>query len=1052
MFRAMLWKELREQAAILIALLALGSGVIAAAAALGSSTGLEAGLGDFRAYTNAGRLAVLALTIAAGVVIGGSLFAGEVENETMGCLEMLPARRWIIWWSKLTAGLVLTVFAGAILLGTGALLGALGTTSRQLWLIAGAILTLVAFAWGAFGSTISQNTLGACAGGLFGAVLFGVPIFSLALFVLQTIVRFLSKDPPLLVLQLGPVVAAYAVVMTPILLGGVLFTAPDRARYRTAPKGEASVPVRSTSPGPGRLRAAFWLARRQWSLALPIGAALALGTGFAGLLEEAHLLVGWPLAACFASVCAGVLSWTDEQSRDTYKFWGERRLPPGMPWLIKILFSFCVGLLWVVLLFLPVLVRSLANSRSDGTSRFIQAFGSGILGYHVGDLARFMLVWPLYGFAFGHLAGLLFRKTIVALGVGLLVAAPLAALWLPSLVTGGVHGWQLWPLPLVVLAATRWLVRPWSADRLASARSLGTLAGLAVAVVAFFAIGLAWRVLEVPLTAEIDDDLRFAETVPQLDSDDGGRFFRSAVGTGLAQAFSDVPEPLANGRIRMDLNRSRPSRQLLSQIASDRWPANDLSSLESWLEREPIPDAIRQLKAAAKLPAGPIENPRALNNTTKLRESLEIVPAVHLLLARGLASQRRDRPEEFVDCLHAALAVSRNARTQQPSIIYRMGLAAERPIFDALDVWLARLEHRPDLVRLAKDVLLHHKRTCPRDPNDITIVDRMIDRNTLTELPQWAPKELEATFGGIARANIGYIQSPSRIKAETETEIVGFAVVVPWERERFRRMLGVKNADARESSNASRVNSWLAGYLRMGYPTARFDAAMVESKTQLELALAQTALAIFAWEQGRPAKTLADLVPDLLPDIPVDAHVRQPLGYRVSRGESIEIGRWPEDPALPPGLAAQAEFSGEARASLGGLIGGFAIADLPRPSAPGLTLDGHPFVNLDGVAAFAGGIVQWPLEELTSSDAEFAMGGMAPGGEGPVIGMMFRREHGAAAIDWSVRLRKLAPGHGVVWSVGPDRVDGGGVSQVGARRDAVNGGDWLRVVPLGRWE
>jgi ABC-2 family transporter protein len=1052
MFRAMLWKELREQAAILIALLALGSGVIATAAALGSSAGLEAGLGDFRAYTNAGRLAVLALTIAAGVVIGGSLFAGEIENETMGCLEMLPARRWSIWWSKLAAGLALTAIAAAVLLGMGVSLGALGGQTRRVWIVAGSLLTFIAFAWGTFGSTVARSTLGACAGGLFGSVAFGVPIFSVALVALQSLVQVLFDEPPLLLLQLEPVVAAYAVVLAPIVLGGIVFTAPDRARYLFKPKDEKSIRVRAASTAPGRLRVAFWLARRQWAIAFAVGSTLALGLGLAALIEEAHLLVGWPLAACFAGVCGGVLAWTDEQSRETFKYWGERRLPPGWPWAIKIASSFAVAFAWVLLLFLPVFVRAVARERHDETPRFIEAFGRGILGDRANDLAKFMLVWPLYGFAFGHLAGLLFRKTIVAIGVGLLVAAPLAAFWLPSLVIGGVHWWQLWPLPIVVLLATRWLVRPWAADRLATARPLGTLAGLAVACVAFLAFGLSWRVFEVPATAEIDDDIHFAETVPQLDSEDGGRLFRSAASSGLTRGFSDSVEPIVNGRVRFHPELGRPSRHLLSQLAMDHWPAGGLMELEPWLDREPIVEAIRQLKAVAKLPPGPIENPRVLNATTILRESLEIAPAVHVLLARGLLSQRRDRPEEFLECLEAALAVTRNARTQQPAIIHRFGFAAERPIFDALDRWLHRLEHRPDLARRARDILLRHRRDCPRDPNGATIVDRMIDRNTLNTLPLWASKELERASTGSNRDNVGFIQSPQRVKAETETEVAGFAIVVPWERERLRRVLGVKNADATSPENTNRLNTWFAGYLRMGMPATRFDTAIVESETQLELALAQTALTIFAWERGRPANALEELVPDLLPRVPVDPHALRPIGYRVSTGDTIETGRYPEDPNAPPGLAEiRLEFDWVLRQPFGGAIGGIAFADLPNSSAPGLYADGTQMVNLDCVAAVAGGLVQWPLEELPNDGMEIAMGGAATGMNGPFIGMPLRREYGSAAIDWSIRRRRLAPGQGVIWSIGPDRVDGGGVSQVGSKRDgAANAGDWLRVVPVGR--
>jgi hypothetical protein len=1058
MFRAMLWKESREQAAILIALLVLGSAVIAVAAALGSSIGLESGLGDFRAYTNAGRLAVLALSIAAGVVVGGSLFAGERENETMPCLESLPVRRWSIWWSKMAAGLVLTVVASAILLGTGAAIGALGMMNRTTWLVAGALMTLLAFAWGAFGSTIARNTLGACAGGLLSAVVFGVPIVSVAHALLLALTRRLWVEPPARWMELEPVVAVYLAVLVPMILAGIVFTAPDRARYLWHPKHPSLARAVRRSPGtPGRIRAMFWLVRQQWIVAAPVGAVLALAVGLAALLEEAHLIVGWPLVASFAGVCAGVFAWNDERARDTHRYWGERRLPPGLPWIVKVAASFLVGLVWTLLLFLPSLVRVLASESRGGSPALARAFGDGILGHEARDILPYLLVWPAYGFAFGHFAGILFRKTIVAVGVGMLVAAPFAAFWLPSLVTGGVHGWQLWPVPLAVLASTRLLVRPWSADRLGTARPLATVGGVACASIAFLVFGLAWRALEVPVTAEIDADLRFAATVPQLDSEDGGRAFRSAVSSGLANALSRIPESRRDNRLILGPDPTNPSRVYLYELAANRWPEADLAALGPWLKQVIVVESVRQLKAAGKLPPGPIENPRTLNATTPDRESLDIRPAVCTLLTYGLWHQRSGNPGEFLECLDAALAIIRNARTQQPTLIHRMSYAAEAPIFDAVDLWLERLGPRPELARRALTRLENYRRTVPRDPSGAAIVDRMIDRNTLTALPQWATKELEIAYGGNPMNPGGFIQSPARMKAETETELAGFAIVVPWERERMRRILGVRNADPSDAANHGRLNSWFGRYL-LRPSTIPLAAAIAESETHANLATAQAALALYAIERGRPATALDDLVPDYLPAVPVDPYSSKPLRYRVSKGETIEDGRIPEDPNSPRWDGrAWLELEWETRSILAGAIGGAAYADQPEVGMPGAAR-GTPFpLRLDFVGAVAGGIVQHDLEDTPNRVTGYAR--TRPAGsvenattEAPLpIDQELLRAAGWILNEPAIRLRRIQPGQGVVWSIGPDRLDGGGKSQVGSRRNGpANAGDRLRVVPAVR--
>lgn len=1063
MFRAMLWKEVREQAAILIALLVLGSGVIAVAAALGSSAGLDAGLGDFRAYTNAGRLAVLALTLAAGVVIGASLFAGEIENETMACLEMLPVRRWKIWWSKLAAGIVMAVVAGAILIAMGTLLGAFGSSSpqRRVWIVAGGILMFVAFAWGTFGSTFARSTLGACAAGLFGSVVFGVPIFAVAHGLLLFVTQYVWSEPSILWLQLEPVVAAYAVVLVPIAMGGLIFTAPDRARFLWKPKqdsrSEAIRPI--VSEAPGRIRALFWLVRHQWFVASLIGIALALVGGLAALLEEMHLLIAWPMAASLCGVCGGVFAWTDEQSKDTFKYWGERRLPLNGPWLAKILASLAQTVGWTLLLFLPVFIRTAAGENRGPL--FARAFGDGILGHDVGSILAYLLVWPLYGFAFGHLAGLLFRKTIVALGVGLLTAAPIAALWLPSLVTGGVHGWMLWPVPLLVLASTRLLLRPWSADRLATARPLATIGVVAVASIALIAFGLSWRFLEVPVTAEIDDDLKFAETVPQLDSDDGGRAFRQAVGSSLSRYLPESVVQSNNGRFEYDPNMGRVSRAHLNQLAHDRWPPGDLKGVGRWLERGDIRNTVQLLKEAARKPMGPIENPRVLVRTTVFREINDIQPTVHLLLAHGLWWQRkgdtevieerglqiyRSDPERFVDCLEAALAVTRNARTMQPAFVHRIGMAAEVPIFDAVEIWLARAWDRPDLVRRVLDLLKDHERTCPRDPRDAFIADRMIDRNTLNTVSQWAPKELELHFGGIP-TSASY--SPAKQKAEIESELAGFAVVVPWERERFRRIMGVKNAGDTSREQYGRVNSWFGQYILYPRSYPLIDS-VARSEAELRLSLAQVALALYALENGRPAAALDDLVPKYLAAVPVDPYDGKPLRFRRSEGEKIKLGSRPRSVDEPGAPTMPLEFEWPLHQPLAGFIGGLGFTDLPLPIAPGVWADGQQYVNLDSVGAVAGGLVQWPLEELQSVEDD-----TEPGGDFPVTRRRdLRMASGMRNIDWSVRWKVLVPGQSIVWSIGTDRTDNLGALPYGAFQNGESyeyprgKGDFVRFVPV----
>ncbi|QEL16996.1 hypothetical protein PX52LOC_03972 [Limnoglobus roseus] len=1037
----MLWKEVREQAAILIALVVLGSGVISAATVLGSSDGSDAGVRDIRAYTNAGRLSLLSLAVAAGVVIGGTLFAGEKENGTLDCLEALPANRMRLWWGKLAAGVVMATVAGIALLAAGTLIGALGSGSKVGWLMWGMVLVYVAFGWGTFGSTITESTLAACAIGLLCAVVIGTPVFTVVISALRMAVGadwadYRRESLSALWFEVPPLVAMYAVAVFPLLLAGWTFTAPDRARQARSPVARASQPILRRPANTGflsSLKALLWLTNRQWFVASLIGVGLMLATGVGSLHEDVHLMVVWPLATTLAGVFGGVLAWVDEQSKETFKFWGERRLPLGRLWAVKVATSFARTLGWTLLVFAPSLIRQLGPGRE--VPILSAAFRSGLLSAAGPSIVYYLLIWPLYGFAFGHLAGLLFRKTIVALGVGLLTAAPVAALWLPSLLTGGVHHWQLWPVPVLVLLTTRWILRAWSADRLASVKPLATVAAVGLACVSWVAFGLLYRAVEVPVVPEIDDDLAFIETVPLLDFEDGGRAFRQTT-AALAAAFSGEAAPVP-WRRPAEAELSTPSRSDLDQLIRDEWPEPALRAIGPWLTQPSLEQVTATLKDAANRPLGPLENPRGiLLLNPPYRDAAELPAAVGMLVTRGLWKQLEGDSGEFAPCLDAALAATRNGRTMQPTEIYVWSLAVERTAFDAVDTWLTRLKGRPDLIRAVVAVLRKHEQLCPRDAKQVFLTERMIDRNRVNGISQWATRELDADISRFWRFQPN---EATKSKANAETELLNFSLVVPWERERFRRVLGLNNASV--PSTEFLDGSWLAEAFTPRY--VGFGEAEIASQAHLAVSIAQLNLKLFDLEQGRPANLLDELVPRYWPAVPVDPFDGRPLRYRTSEGERIKMGiraaaLQPVRDALPP-----LPVPDEQRASLGGSVGGLAWLDRPVPIAPGIDADGNPVTDLDAVAAVAGGLVQAALEPLDEVELPAGAGGMPGRGNRVAAGT----RSGATVTTW----REVEKGQGVVWSVGPDRWDDSGQMMIlDWGRSRPGRGDIVRVVPRNR--
>ena len=80
----------------------------------------------------------------------------------------------------------------------------------------------------------------------------------------------------------------------------------------------------------------------------------------------------------------------------------------------------------------------------------------------------FLTLWLVYGFAAGGLFGLLYRHGLTAGVFALLTSLLTAGIWIPSLIGGGLHAWQVFGPPVLLLIATRLLMRPWAAGRIAS--------------------------------------------------------------------------------------------------------------------------------------------------------------------------------------------------------------------------------------------------------------------------------------------------------------------------------------------------------------------------------------------------------------------------------------------------------------------------------------------------------------------------------------------------------------------------------------------------------
>ncbi|QJW99524.1 hypothetical protein [Frigoriglobus tundricola] len=620
MIRAVVWKELREQGLIAVMLAVLGGALLVAAAVFADPPMPNAPMTDIVAALGAGRLLTLMLVVTAGMVCGGALFAAEKESGTIAFLEALPTGHWALWRAKVVAGLLLALAEVLALMAVAAALG-LADVSFLARLL---VYALLAFAWGTLGSTLARTTL--------GSVGIAIPAATLASFAFLFPIVLLFARPG----AGGPPPTGWALfellmVGTPLAISAWRFTAPDRARSAEivgAGPWTRGPSVRPRKPGTGA-RALAWLTAQQLRTPGTVLSLFALAFGLALLLPNMRPLVLWPVLALAAGVLAGVTAFGDEQAHQTARFWSEHRLPVGRAWWVKIGIHFGFLLWLLVLLALPSVLRAQVETTEGfgrGRSSFAGVFQSRLFDELGAQTLKFLLVPAVYGFAFGHVCGLLFRKLVVATGVATMLAGTCAAVWEMSLLAGGVTHWQVWLPAGAVLLTGRVLIRGWAADR-ATAR--GPLTRLCVAtgvLVVSLVGGVAYRVLQVPDDPTGADDAAFVARLPNYDENVGGRDFRTAADRFARLAAASVPEPS-----RVPDARRRPRvDERLDTAARFGWPTDD-PELAEYLDRvfddpptapgdKPWPNMAAD---AARLPLGVYELPQLVGTTATTATALD---------------------------------------------------------------------------------------------------------------------------------------------------------------------------------------------------------------------------------------------------------------------------------------------------------------------------------------------------------------------------------------------------------------------------------------------
>jgi len=881
MLAAIVWKEIREQWLIGVSLVVLGSGVLAAAATLADPPLPESPRSDVVRNLGAGFLATLMLSVTAGMVCGGAVFAAEREAGTMGFLESLPATRWQLWVGKLTAGFGLALVQVTLLVAVAALLGLLPSLAGALAVL---VCALLAFFWGVFGSTTARTTL--------GSVGFAIPFAALTALLVLAVLAVFSRGIGMGILR--PVeTLIFLVVMTavPLVLSAWLFTAPDRARSGEAVPAAGPVPAGDRGRSRSGLRALVWLTVRQLRVPSVVLCGFAVLAGLTLLPRTAQPLLTWPGLALLAGVLAGVLVLGDEQTRGSARYWGEQRLPVGRLWAVKLGLhaAFALGLL--LLLAGPLVIRSQVSPvlGTRGYSPLASVFGT-LLFEELGRVGWWYLLLPaVYGFAAGHLCGVLFRKLVVACGVAGIVGGFASVAWGPSLLAGGVRSWQLLLPPLLLLLTARALLPFWAADTLTARPALGRLAFGSLAALQALAAGLAYRVLEVPDRADTTADIEYVTRLPSIDDNPGWRL-RTASERFVVAALNATPErdqPVSLTAAGATDRRSRFEERLDLVIRNGWPPADKDKDLGPWLDRvfRPSgrpgePDWFTVVEEVTGQRVGVYEYPQLVGLSGPRDGALQNgVRMVSALLARGLQKQADGDPGEFLVRFRQALHVGRTMQNGTIVVAYLMGTDVIRLALTALDRWLERLGDDPvaaGLLRRALGLLEAVDPPEPFDPTPYYLSERYVLREGLAAPSQWLPQLLTPP-GGDPEA-VGPV-----------VDLVALAWAVPWERERTRRLVGLGYESGR-SIDLSLI-AGRPGARMMLRPRFGIDPTAADRNLRLlgRVGLLKVALRAYRCEHGRYPDALAGLVVSgYLRAVPGDPYEpTRPLGYRLSPGETL---------------------------------------------------------------------------------------------------------------------------------------------------------------------
>ena len=546
---------------------------------------------------------------------------------------------------------------------------------------------------------------------------------------------------------------------------------------------------------------------------------MAAGRGFAAGLAAFALLLGvllplqavilWPIATLVVGVLCGAAAFADEQ-QGSFRFLGDQRFPLGRLWTAKVGVRFGIAVAAALLVLAPSFIAALYgiptsrwNNPEGEYHFFAHVFHSDIL-VDLCPPGLFLTLWLVYGFSSGCLFGLLFRNGLAAGVFALFTCSMTAALWIPSLLGGGLHAWQVFGPPVLILITSRLVMRPWAAGRIASWTTALRLTPFVVLAGLWIAGGLWYRVLEIPNVPPRFDLDAFRAGLPTPEQDEGGRLFRSAClrfddlrhtlqsDPALLPDMADRAGPAAIPGLPPGMMGQTPAGAIdwppslrpverANTALEHGWPTGD-HVLALWLDKLYASEWPAMLKQAADLPTSPFDDVRNMTQFDSLPAAQAARELAVVLVVRGLQRQAAGDDAAYVGNLRTGLKLSRSLRDRTPTIDFMVGRAVEGIWLKGLDRWLEKLHGRPELIHQALALLSHHLDETADDAKDQELIDDFITKNTIED--PFRVLQMYLTGSGTGR-------NQTRIAFGLKRLWVATAWLIPWERDRQARLLRV---------------------------------------------------------------------------------------------------------------------------------------------------------------------------------------------------------------------------------------------------------------------